>query len=169
MKICFWRYMNKRMLSHKGFTLIEIIIATAILVMVGVAAIVVEKQFIGSASTNKHKLQATALAQEGINAVRAKFNTNLLCIVPPCLNPLDINGTGALTAGATYYLDSNNKLQECNNAECSYGVIPQNNITFTRKITFLLTSQMVTVTVTWPEGTRPETVELKTILRDVSH
>lgn len=64
--------------KSKGFTLIEVIVATAILVMVGVAAIGVERNFMGSASTQKHRLQATGLAQEAISAVRRAFDNQLL-------------------------------------------------------------------------------------------
>lgn len=64
--------------KSKGFTLIEVIVATAILVMVGVAAVGVERNFLVSAATQKHRLQATGLAQEGINAVRRAFNIKVL-------------------------------------------------------------------------------------------
>ncbi|MFA6492965.1 MAG: type II secretion system protein [Patescibacteria group bacterium] len=100
----------------KGFTLIEILIATAILVMVGVAAIGVEKQFIGSAGVNKHKLQATALAQEGISAVRAAYNAQLMTGGALTPGSYTINTSGSLVSGASQ-------------------VIPLNGVSFTRTIT----------------------------------
>lgn len=103
----------------KGFTIIEVIVATAILVMVGVAAIGVERNFMGSATTQKHRLQATGLAQEGISAVRAAFNNNILNPANPALVPNTtyiINPDGTLGTGANQ-------------------VITQNGVTFTRTIT----------------------------------
>ncbi|MCL5407170.1 MAG: type II secretion system GspH family protein [Patescibacteria group bacterium] len=102
----------------KGFTLIEILLATSILVMVGVAAIGVERNFMASAGVNKHKLQATALAQEGINAVRAAYNTKLLN-----------NDTSGLAAG-TYIINADDSLSPGTNQ-----TIQQNNVNFTRTIT----------------------------------
>ncbi|KKQ18126.1 MAG: hypothetical protein US31_C0009G0025 [Berkelbacteria bacterium GW2011_GWA1_36_9] len=119
--------------SHKGFTLIEILIATSILVMVGVAAIGVERNFMGSASVNKHKLQATGLAQEGISAVRVIYNNHLLGEGKPALP----EGSNTII----YYLDANNALQPCPGNNCDKNTtnvnwnIPQNNVTFTRTIT----------------------------------
>lgn len=106
--------------SLKGFTLIEILLATFILVLVGVAAIGVERNFMGSAGVNKHKLQATALAQEGINAVRAAYNSHLMDPNNPALSTETyiINASGGLNPGAS---------QD----------IPLNNVTFTRTITVL--------------------------------
>lgn len=108
--------------NNKGFTLIEILLATAILVMVGVAVIGVERQFMGSAGVNKHKLQATALAQEGISAVRAAYNTQLF-----------LNGT--LTAGD--YAVLNNSICIIGTAGCDATLkdITLNNVKFTRTIT----------------------------------
>lgn len=117
--------------SSKGFTLIEVLIATAILVMVGVAAIGVEKQFMGSAGVNKHKLQATALAQEGVSAVRADYNYYLL----------GNSGTSVLVPGPTYYLGTDNQFHECSgtchkiDATHPQGDIDLNGVTFTRTIT----------------------------------
>jgi len=84
----------------KGFTLVEILVATFILVMVGVAAIGVERNFIGSATTQKHRLQATGLAQEGLSAMRAAFNNHLL-------NPLNSTYPALVSGGTTYVLNAN--------------------------------------------------------------
>lgn len=119
--------------SHQGFTLIEILLATSILVMVGVAAIGVERQFMGSAGVNKHKLQATALAQEGISAARKIFNDNILLTSNPAL-PANPN--------QTYYLNlTNNQIEECPTASnnCDKNTsgawnITLNGVTFTRTI-----------------------------------
>lgn len=64
--------------SRRGFTLIEILIASVILAMVFGATALVEKQSLGSGSYNQHKLQAVGLAQEGINLTRSIRDTNLL-------------------------------------------------------------------------------------------
>lgn len=121
--------------NFKGFTLLEILVATGILVMVGVAAIGVEKNFMGSAGVNKHKLQATALAQEGLSFSRKIFNDGILN--PP--------GSFPTTAG-TYYIDASNNLVICpvySGVSCNKSDpaglnkwnIPQNGVTFTRTIT----------------------------------
>lgn len=109
--------------KSQGFTLIEVIIATAILVMVGVAAVGVERNFMISASTQKHRLQATGLAQEGISAVRRAFNNNLLNPANPALVPNTtyiVNADGSLSTGV------------------NQTITPppgQNGVTFTRTIT----------------------------------
>ena len=69
---------NKRKFLVRGFTLIEVLIATMLLAMIVGAAALIEKQNLGSGSYNKHKLQATGLAQEGLNLVRSIRDTNLV-------------------------------------------------------------------------------------------
>lgn len=161
----------------KGFTLIEVLVATTVLVMVGVAVIVLEKQFIGSGTTNKHRMEATALATGGVNMVKQIYNTNLIN-TPTTSNALWLNlGINADTmpdVTKTYYLNTSNHLSVCTGTPpCQAGtpstdpwkIADNNNNIFTRTITF--TPQSVTVTVSWLEGTRPEKVESKTVLKDV--
>lgn len=63
--------------SSSGFTLIELIIAATVLILAGVAGILAEKNYIQSSSLSKHEFEATGAAQEGIAAVKKKFNANL--------------------------------------------------------------------------------------------
>ena len=170
--------MNKDIMKKsKGFTLIEVLVATAILVMAGTAAVAVEYRFMGSASTQKHRLQATALAQEGINMVRQKYTSNLLPDNPR-LSGADLweiayggpTGNVMINGDNDYVLvGQDNQLHVKSGS--NNGEIPlDNNFIFTRLITFTNLSSdvgQVNVTVTWNEGARPEYVELKTILEDV--
>ncbi len=116
--------------KKSGFTLIEVLIAAVILIIAGVAGILVEKNYIQSSSLNKHKLQATLLAQDGINLTRSIFNDNLmkgetgdaiwtnvggLIVDPADIYTLQKNGDWHLETGIT---------QE----------IVQDEVTFTREI-----------------------------------
>lgn len=64
--------------SRKGFTLVELIVAVSIFLLVIVAAAGVVVQSIRVAATNKHNLQAAALAQQALNLTRTIRDTNLL-------------------------------------------------------------------------------------------
>jgi len=131
--------------NSKGFTLIEVLVATFILVMVGVVAVAIERNFMASGTLNKHRLQATGLAQEGMSTVRADFTTNLLKEL--VTDKWQIIGSGAIKTtpdpNKVYYLDISNNLQECpsNSNNCSSSVagawnVPLNGVTFTRIICF---------------------------------
>lgn len=109
--------------NHKGFTLIEILIATTILALVGVGAILVEKQFMAGGSTQKHRLQATALAQEGLSAVRAAFNSGVLAA--------GSGGYDGLIAGK-YEIDGSGNLVSDSGDDGQK--IELNNVEFTRTI-----------------------------------
>lgn len=131
---------NRRFLT--GFTLIEILIATGILVLVGVGVIVVEKQFMGAGSAGKHKLQATALAQQGINQVKAKFNAKLLADVPEAETMKIAEGDVVPDADPIqYYLDGNalKKCTTCNLETAGAWRVEQNGVMFLRTITFPVT------------------------------
>ena len=108
------------MKKSKGFTLIEVLIATAILVMVGVSAIAVEVNFMNSGTRNKHKLQATGLAQEGMSKVRNVFTTNLL--------PTNYQ----VLSGGCYYINNDGDLKP--DTQCIGAEIELNGIKFQRKI-----------------------------------
>jgi len=130
----------KKQQIKAGFTLIEVLVATSILVTVGVAVIVLEKQFIGSGSTNKHRMEATALATEGINMVKQVYTTNLINPANAGSSDLWLNlganaGTKPQTGGQNYYLDTSNHLQQCD-AICANGQVTQNGTTYTRTIQF---------------------------------
>lgn len=123
----------------KGFTLIEILIATSILVMVGVAAIGIERNFMGSGSYTKHKLQATGLAQEGISAVKAKYNANLLDDKSSQDLMKIVGGNAIPESGQTYVLGDDGMLRKYNenSPEANKnGKVELNEVIFTRTITF---------------------------------
>jgi len=63
--------------ESNGFTLIEILIAVLILSTVVASAVLIERQIIRSGTVNKHRFQATGLAQEGLNLTRSIRDTNL--------------------------------------------------------------------------------------------
>lgn len=118
--------------TNRGFTLIEVLIAGAILVLAGVSAILLERQAINSSAFNKHKLQALGLAQEGINGTRAKFYSNLLDDRQGDDLWIGLGGANPNPdpANPTVYKLENGQLMAAPNGE----TFTQNNITFTRKI-----------------------------------
>ena len=64
-------------IKYKGFTLIEMLVAVSILILVLVGAVNVEISNIHLATLNKHRLQATNLAQMQTNLVKTIRDTNL--------------------------------------------------------------------------------------------
>ncbi len=61
-----------------SFTLVELLIATTMIILVLGGAVSVEVQYLNSAVSNRNDLQATALAQEALNLTRTIRDTNLL-------------------------------------------------------------------------------------------
>lgn len=64
--------------QHKGFSLIELLVAMSILILVIGAAVAVETQNIRIASTTKHKIQAAALGNQTMNQIRTIRDTDIL-------------------------------------------------------------------------------------------
>lgn len=64
--------------NQKGFTLVEVLVAVGILVMLIGGAVKMDSFSVWTSSSNRYKTQAIGLAQEGINAVRAIRDQNLL-------------------------------------------------------------------------------------------
>lgn len=62
--------------QNKAFTLVELLVSVAILLLVLGAAVSVEVQNIGLADRNEHYLQATNLAQQQLNLVKTVRDNN---------------------------------------------------------------------------------------------
>lgn len=65
-----------------GFTLIETLIATALLLLLLTGAVSLASHSLSFASTYKHDLTATLLAQEGLEMLHYKRDTNILSGIP---------------------------------------------------------------------------------------
>lgn len=63
--------------ESRGFTMIEVLLATMILVVAIGAGVAVKKGSLKSGVSNRHKTQAVGLAQGGLNLVRSIRDTNL--------------------------------------------------------------------------------------------
>lgn len=63
--------------SRRGFTILEVLISAMVLVIAGVGVVLLEKQSIQSGTYNKHRLEATGLAQQGVNLTRQIFYSEL--------------------------------------------------------------------------------------------
>jgi len=82
---------------NKAFTLIEVVVATAILILVIGGIVAVEVQSIKISAEAKSRLNAMGWSQEGLNVVQKQKDKNLMD--SPSLNPMTAN----LAPGA-YYL-----------------------------------------------------------------
>ena len=67
---------NKQVRQGRGFTLVELLVSVAILLLVLGSAVSVEVQSIKLANTNEHSLQAANLAQEQLNLVKTVRDNN---------------------------------------------------------------------------------------------
>jgi len=82
--------------SRRGFTLVELLVSVAILLLILGAAVSVEVQSIKLADTNEHSLQATNLAQQRLNFVKTIRDQNILDNEAPFVG-WDEAGTTAVT------------------------------------------------------------------------
>jgi len=73
--------------QFKAFTLVELLVSVAILLLVLGAAVSVEVQSIKLASTNEHSLQAANLAQEQLNLVKTVRDNNIKDYTGPTPEP----------------------------------------------------------------------------------
>lgn len=74
--------LNRELYSNKGFTFLETLIAIFVLMVGVLGALIVVESIAFSARFNASKLAATYLAQEGIELVRNKRDSNWLAGVP---------------------------------------------------------------------------------------
>lgn len=115
---------NKLQLHNLGFTLIETIVAIAILTMVITGPLSLSAQSLKAASAAKNNFLAANLAQEGIELIRFYRTNNMLRCSSNCdtawLNGI-INGPpGNCQSGNGCYIAANNFVLN----QCSGGVYP---------------------------------------------
>lgn len=124
--------------KHFGFTLVEVLIAAAILILAGLGAILVEKQSIQSGTFNKHKLVAENLAQEGINVTKLSYSNELLRLSSG--GAIDwskiINGATAPDTSKIYQLRKDASLKYDGTLTEGSETIILNGVTYTREIKF---------------------------------
>jgi len=87
----------------KAFTLVEVLIATVILVIVIGAVTAVESTNIKIDSSNKYQIQANGVGQEGVATVRSLIDAHTL----------DDSKPDITSKSGSYYIDSSNQLQKC--------------------------------------------------------
>lgn len=64
--------------SHKGFTLIEVLVAVVILAGVIIAAATIEAKQVKNSAGNKQQLEALGIAQKNLNLSKQIFDNDML-------------------------------------------------------------------------------------------
>ena len=138
-------------LRKNGFTLVEVLIALVILIIVIIGVYSVESGNIKFTTTNKYKIQANGIGQEGVNIVKSLNDQVKLggtnASTADCKDPS--NSDPAVCPAGLYFLNSSQQLMKCktvsgtdattvntNNAttDCAPPVIPINGKDYTRII-----------------------------------
>ena len=109
-------------LRKNGFTLVEVLIALVILIIVIIGVYSVESGNIKFTTTNKYKIQANGIGQEGVNIVKSLNDQvrigNSNPTTADCTDPSD----STTCPKGLYYLDSSQQLMKCktvNNADAT--------------------------------------------------
>lgn len=152
----------------RGQSLIEVIVAFAVVALVGMALITATLATQKTAISARNKSQATELVQQYLEQVRAIRDINGYSY---------ISGLGVPTTNTCYKIlnstDPNPGLwtlnTSCTGATPYNGELVQlNNIDYYRKITFSTlptsTSAVVQIDVTWKEGTNDRSVSQQTVI-----
>jgi len=134
--------MNKDLFTKKGFTLVEVVIATALFALIIGAAIMVENQSLKAGTISRHRLQASGIAQGTLNLIRRQRDLNEINevkgLVDSLCNPAISAGADACPRG-TYNLNGvllpstptcNSTNQNDTNPNCRWQriLIPDNEI-----------------------------------------
>lgn len=165
-----------------GFSLIETMVAIAVLVMVITGPITLAANSLKSASISKNNFIAANLAQEGIELMRLYRTNNAIQgkdwledIMPP--GPSEhCNGS----SGHTCYIDAKTfQLNTCNGSKCApallidsggfYNYISGTASIFKRNIvvdTISGNAARVTVTIDWNERFGDQSITLEEIIHD---
>lgn len=125
---------NKR---YRAFTLVEVLVATTIMIVVLGAAASMEALYIRSADSTSKSNQASNLAEEGLTLVKILRDQNLL--KAPTKNPFNYNqGTLFPTNSSQSYRIDNSQNPPQFVAGTEQIII--NGVTYTRKICFQTTT-----------------------------
>jgi len=111
------KHLSKKI--NQGFTLIELMIAVAILALVIGAVTLLESRNVSYTTTTKLQTQGNGVASEGLNLVRSIINGNNLGNTGGvCSNPAD---TTKCDPGVYYIHQSSGKLNKCNDCKDEAG------------------------------------------------
>ena len=96
-------------MRKKGFTLVEVLVATVILVIVIGAVTAVETSNIKIDSSNKYQIQANGVGQEGVAILRSLNDAKALGLA----DGQNLTDTTKFPSGAVYYINPSNQLTPC--------------------------------------------------------
>ncbi len=171
-KICLKKNPSKKLRTSKGFTLLEALVATSILMVAVVAPITIAQKGLSSAVYSKNQIIASYLAQDAIEYIKNKrdevaitnnFEWDNLWTAPdgalfPCLDSCEIDtvadgGVGKIIADADQFIKKEKNSD--GNFEF-YGYNSGDPTNFKRKINIKLQEingkldeALITVTVDW--------------------
>ncbi len=78
--------MKKHLCLQKGITLVEVLVATAIILSFLIALISVHNTYLRSSFSNLDQIKATYLAEEGIEAIKGLRDTSWTTNIAPLVN-----------------------------------------------------------------------------------
>ena len=159
---------------RQAFTLVEVLVAVAILTLVITGATIVESSNIRIGTSSKYNFQASGLAQAGTNLVKAvsdkvHLGISATVIASECTDPTNL----AKCPVGVYYLNSNNKLLICSSVDSTNPLMPICNVAGAvstidgmqfRRSVIISSSPIVRVIISWLEKGQVRTLESKIYL-----
>lgn len=158
--------------THKGFTLLETLVAVALLSISLAAPITVATQGLSSAFFAKDQVTAFYLAQEAVEYVRSVRDENFLksqawltgldtCISGTCAIDMPNHTHSSCTGGTCDPLNFDTDTQLYSNAEVG-GSVEQSKFTRSVSIESINANEAsITVTITWTTGSKTRTFSIR--------
>ena len=162
---------------NSGFGLLEALVASAILVMFAAGVVVLGNISLRNTVINKHKLQASYLAQDAIEIVRNVRDSNWVDGNPDTIwntgisNGIQHTILNKSNSGDWWSLDNSTSTPEYFDANCNFVKSTDSNIIFTRTITIsnsLPTSHQLQldVKVSWIDYNKSHNISTTSYLTD---
>jgi Tfp pilus assembly protein PilV len=160
-------------LHSSGFTLMETLIAAMILIVVSAGVVVLTFLNLRNAVINKHRLQATWLAQQGVEGLRQIRDTHWIDSVATNYWDTDDNNLKNISPsvkGINYDTTDGWTISSSSNTFTDALISSSTDIFFTRTISIVKDTTspenniIITVAVTWNDYGHPRDATVKTKL-----